>query len=79
MKIFAVRDEDNTTNKAVAYLFYYEKEKRFYIELPEEADPWETPLILSSFLKKGKKQLALIGAESGCSRELCRLTDRILA
>mgnify|MGYP007105438757 CR=1 FL=1 len=45
MKIFAVRDEDNTTNKAVAYLFYYEKEKRFYIELPEEADPWETPLI----------------------------------
>ena len=51
MKIFAVRDEDNTTNKAVAYLFCYEKEKRFYIELPEEADPWETPLILSSFLK----------------------------
>ena len=28
MKIFAVRDEDNTTNKAVAYLFCYEKEKR---------------------------------------------------
>lgn len=24
MKIFAVRDEDNTTNKAVAYLFYYD-------------------------------------------------------
>lgn len=48
-EIFAVRDEDNTTNKAVAYLFYYEKEKRFYIELPEEADPWETPLILSFF------------------------------
>lgn len=36
MKIFAVRDEDNTTNKAVAYLFYYEKEKRFYIELLKE-------------------------------------------
>ena len=57
MKIFAVRDEDNTTNKAVAYLFYYEKEKRFYIEFPEEADPWETPLILSSFLKKGQKTI----------------------
>ena len=55
MKIFAVRDEDNTTNKAVAYLFYYEKEKRFYIELPEEADPWETPLILSSFFEKKAK------------------------
>ena len=58
MKIFAVRDEDNTTNKAVAYLFCYEKEKRFYIELPEEADPWETPLILSSFLKKGQKTIS---------------------
>ena len=30
MKIFAVRDEDNTTNKAVAYLFYYEKENVLY-------------------------------------------------
>ncbi len=29
MKIFAVRDEDNTTNKAVAYLFCYEKRKTF--------------------------------------------------
>ena len=58
MKIFAVRDEDNTTNKAVAYLFYYEKEKRFYIELLEEANSWETPLILSSFLKKGQKTIS---------------------
>ena len=31
MKIFAVRDEDNTTNKAVAYLFYYGKESAFRI------------------------------------------------
>ena len=30
MKIFAVRDEDNTTNKAVAYLFYYEKKNFLY-------------------------------------------------
>ena len=35
------------------------------------------PLVF--FEKKGKKQLTLIGAESGCNRELCRLTDRILA
>lgn len=34
------------------------------------------PLVL---FEKGQKQLTLIGAESGCNRELCRLTDRILA
>lgn len=55
MKIFAVRDEDNTTNKAVAYLFYYEKEKRFYIELSEEADPWKTAADPLVFFEKRAK------------------------
>lgn len=55
MKIFAIRDESAIVQVDLAYLLYYELEKRFYIELPEEADPWETPLILSSFVKKGEK------------------------
>lgn len=50
MRIFAIKNEED--NKTLAYLLYYEKEKSFYIELPEDADPWETPLILSSFAKK---------------------------
>ena len=54
MKIFAICDESAKTQKELAYLFYYEAEKRFYIELPEDADPWETPLLLSSFVKKGE-------------------------
>lgn len=54
MKIFAIRDEYDDTNKDLAYLLYYERSKCFYIELPDDADPWETPLILSSFLKKGE-------------------------
>lgn len=54
MKIFAIRDEHDITNKDLAYLLYYEREKRFYIELPDDADPWETPLLLASFLKKGE-------------------------
>lgn len=41
--------------KNLAYLIYYENEKTFYIEIPEEADEWETPLILSSYLKRGEK------------------------
>lgn len=57
MKIFAVRDENDALRKNIAYLFYYEKEKRSYIELPEDADPWETPLILSSFLRRGERMV----------------------
>lgn len=55
MKIFAIRDESEKENKNLAYLLYYEVEKRFYIELPEQADFWETPLLLSSFIKKNEK------------------------
>lgn len=52
MRIFAIRDENDELEKDLAYLLYYEKEKIFYIELPEGADEWETPLILSSFVKR---------------------------
>lgn len=55
MRIFAIRDEEDLSRKNLAYLIYYEREKRFYIELPDDADPWETPLLLSSFLKRGEK------------------------
>lgn len=54
MKIFAIRDKKTNPNKDLAYLLYYEKEKRFYIELPENADAWETPLLLDSFVKRGE-------------------------
>ncbi len=50
MRIFQIKSEED--KKTLAYLLYYEKEKAFYIELPDDADPWETPLILSSFAKK---------------------------
>ncbi len=55
MKIFAIRDAADQSNKDLAYLLYYEIDKRFYIELPENADPWETPLLLASFAQKGER------------------------
>ncbi len=55
MKIFAIRDECCPEANDLGYLLYYETEKRFYIELPEDADPWETPLLLSSFIKRGER------------------------
>ena len=54
MRIFAIKDEELSASTILAYLLYYEKAKRFYIELPDDADPWETPLLLSSFLKRGE-------------------------
>lgn len=54
MKIFAIRDESAEIQKDLAYLLYYELEKRFYIELPESADPWEMPLLLDSFVKQNE-------------------------
>lgn len=55
MKIFAIRSDSMRKSKNLAYLIYYENEKTFYIELPEDADEWETPLMLSAYLKKGEK------------------------
>lgn len=55
MKIFAIRDESRQDKKDLGYLLYYEFEKLFFIELPEDADAWETPLLLSSFVKNGEK------------------------
>lgn len=57
MKVYAIRDEEENDGKDLAYLIYIEEEKQFYIELPADADPWETPLLLSSFVKKGIRSL----------------------
>lgn len=54
MKLFAIRDETAEVQKDLAYLLYYEAEKRFYIELLENADPWELPLLLDSFVKRNE-------------------------
>ena len=52
MKIFAIRDETDDSRQNLAYLLYFETTKCFYIELPDDADQWEVPLILSSFVRK---------------------------
>ena len=54
MRIFAIRDELAKEQKNLAYLLYYEQAKQFYIELPDGADIWETPLLLDSFAKRGE-------------------------
>ena len=54
MRIFAIKDETMPKEQILGYLIYYENAKSFYIELPDDADPWEIPPILSSFVKRGE-------------------------
>ena len=54
MRIFAIRDESLPPDMLLGYLIYYERAKAFYIELPDETDPWIIPLLLSSFAKRGE-------------------------
>ena len=58
MRIFEIRDaeleEELKKKKVLGYLIYYKNAKAFYIELPDDADPWETPLLLSSFASRGQ-------------------------
>jgi len=51
MRIFAIRD-DGIPERPVGWLIYFEESKSFYAELPDGADPWETPLLLSSFAER---------------------------
>ncbi len=58
MRIFAIKDESLQRDAILGYLIYYELPKAFYIELPEDADPWKTPLLLSSFVRKGQHSIS---------------------
>lgn len=51
MKISVIKDENNNS---LGYLLYFEYDSSFIIELPEDADEWKTPLLLSSYVKRKK-------------------------
>ncbi len=53
MKVFAIRDEEEQERRDVGWLLYYEKAKKFFIELPENADPTTLPILLYGFAKRG--------------------------
>ena len=53
MRIFAIKDETMPEEKILGYLIYYETPKVFYIELPDGADPWETPPVLAASAGRG--------------------------
>ena len=57
MKAYAIRDASIDKERDLAWLLYYEKERTFHIEVCDDVDEWDAPLILSSFVKHGKRAL----------------------
>ena len=57
MRVFAIKDDSLSSSLVLGFFIYYENAKAFYIELPEDADPWQTPLLLDSFVKRGEKSV----------------------
>ena len=50
MKIYEILDEENRIS--IGVLLYYEKEKTCVIELKDDLDEWNAPLLLASYVKK---------------------------
>ena len=57
LKIFAVKDENDPSRKTLSWLIYYPHTKTFYLEVPNEIDTWEAPLLVSSFVSRGERTL----------------------
>ena len=52
MKSYAIYDKDLDRNAAIGYLYYYEKADSFIIELCEDLDEWEAPLLFQKFIRE---------------------------
>lgn len=50
--IFEIRDSYEN-DRLLGYLFYYERSRRFFIELLSELDEWSAPFLLAPFVRKG--------------------------
>lgn len=57
MKTFAIRDASIQKDRDLAWLLYEPDSGSFTIEICQDVDEWEAPLILSSFVKKGKRSV----------------------
>lgn len=53
MKVFAIKE----SKKELGYLFYFEREKEFVIELLDGLDEWTIPILFASLYKKGTRTI----------------------
>lgn len=58
MKIYAIRDEREPETGDLGWLFYDTASERFFMELPENTDPWLLPPPCNSFAARGVYSLS---------------------
>lgn len=73
---FAIRNE-NFGEKNIAFLYYNEINKEYEIEIPEDTESQEAPLIIAHFIKKNAEKSTKTGVFDGFRKELLRLKDKI--
>lgn len=61
MNVFAVRNAEDKDKKDLLWLFYFESGRKFFIELPDEADPFDLPMPFDAMYKTGVRT---IGSEA---------------
>ena len=52
MKNYAIYDADLDRKSPIGYLFYYEKSQNFIIELSDDLDEWEAPLLFQKQVRE---------------------------
>lgn len=53
MKSYAIYDDDLNRTSPIGYMFYYEKAEEFVIELCEDLDEWDAPLLFQKLVRQG--------------------------
>ena len=53
MRLFALKDSADPERSVLAVLCYYEGYDEYYIDMPQNTDPWTVPFVLSSFAGRG--------------------------
>ena len=53
MRVFAIYDKDLERKEAIGYLYCYERSGSYVIELCEDINEWEAPILFQGLVKKG--------------------------
>ena len=53
MRVFAIKDDTLNKDFVLGYLVYYETSKKFYIELKQDIQENELPILLNTFVSQG--------------------------
>ena len=77
MKIFAIRSDLIRKAKNLAYLIYYENAKSFYVEIADDVDEREVPLLLSSYVKRSKETVDAYHSKLWVKQRIVRRTVKI--